>query len=323
MAHVKVSAVVNTLNEAHNIDYCLRSLRPWVDELIVVDMHSDDATQEIARGYADVLLEHERVGFVEPARAKGLAAATGDWIMIVDADEVVTPKLAAWIRGFVDSDPEYGLVRIPRANVFLGQWLRSTRWWPGKPRLFRRELMETSDEIHRGLIIKPDTPVATLPKDPELSLWHFTRQSLAALTEKTNHYTTIEARQAIAADKPEPRARHAFMAALRSIGKYVVRGVHRDGMAGLAYAMDRAYYKWLAQMKRWDERHAGSRQQEYDQWRDRILVGFENWDAEAALPTGAAVAGKGHGRSASRRALRSAKRLVRGAPAKTAEPPAQ
>jgi glycosyltransferase involved in cell wall biosynthesis len=281
MPHARVSAVVNTLNEAHNIDFCLRSLRPWVDELIVVDMRSDDRTQEIARRYADMLLEHERVGFVEPARAKGLAAATGDWVMIVDADEVVTPKLAAWIRSFVDSDPTEGLVRIPRANVFLGQWLKSTRWWPGKPRLFRRDVMETSDEIHKGLKIKPGTRTATVPKDPDLSLWHFTRQSLATLTEKTNHYTTIEARQAVAAGKGDPRVSRALLAALGSLGKYLVRGVRRDGIAGFAYAMDRAYYKWLVQMKRWDEPRAATRQQAYDEWRDKILAGFDGWDATA------------------------------------------
>jgi hypothetical protein len=159
--------------------------------------------------------------------------------------------------------------------VFLGQWLKSTRWWPGKPRLFRREVMETSDEIQRGLIIKAGTPKANVPKDPDLSLWHFTRQSLTALTEKTNHYTSIEARQQIAAGKKDPRVSRALFAALRSLGKYIVRGVYRDGIAGFAYAMDRAYYKWLVQMKRWDEPRAPKRQQEYDEWRDRILAGFE------------------------------------------------
>ena len=319
MPHARVSAVVNTLNEAHNIDYCLRSLRPWCDELIVVDMHSDDATQDIARRYADVLLDHERVGFVEPARAKGLAAATGDWILIVDADEVVTPRLAAWIRSFVDSEPIYGLVRIPRANVFLGRWLRSTRWWPGKPRLFRRDVMETSDEIHRGLQIKPGTAVATVPKDPDLSLWHFTRQSLTVLTEKTNHYTTIEARQQIAAGKGDPRAYAPFVGALKALAKYLVRGVHRDGMAGLAYAMDRAYYKWLAQVKRWDERRAPTRQDEYDRWREQILKGFDDWDPAAQPPEATAIAQNGHGASA--RALRSAKRLWRRVTANTTETP--
>jgi glycosyltransferase involved in cell wall biosynthesis len=271
-------------------------------------MHSDDGTVGIAERYADVVMEHERVGFVEPARAKGLAAATGDWVLILDADEVVTPRLAAWIRAFIDSDPPYGLVRLPRANVFLGQWLRSTRWWPGKPRLFRREVMETSDQIHHGLKVRPGTRVATVPKDPELSLWHFTRQSLTALTEKTNHYTTIEARQAIAAGKGDPRWYQPLTAALKSLGKYVVRGVHRDGMAGLAYAMDRAYYKFLAQAKRWDESRAGTRQAQYDEWRERILTGFADWDPDAELPAASAIAQNGHGPAGGVR--RSAKRLV-------------
>ena len=170
-----ISAVINTLNEEANLDYCLRSLRPWCDEIVIVDMLSDDGTMAVARRYADVLLEHERVGFVEPARAKGIDAASGDWILIVDADEVVTPQLAAWIRDFVDSDPPYGLVLLPRANVFLGHWLRSTFWYPGKPRLFRRGSDEpASADIHHGLTAAENTKVARIPLDPKLSIWHFT-----------------------------------------------------------------------------------------------------------------------------------------------------
>ena len=90
----RISAVIMTLNEEHNVEFALRSVRPWCDEVIVVDMMSDDRTQEIARRYVDQLLTHERVGFVEPARVQGFAAATGDWIINIDADEVVSPGLA-------------------------------------------------------------------------------------------------------------------------------------------------------------------------------------------------------------------------------------
>ena len=305
---MRIAGVVNTLNEAHNIAYCLRSLRPWVDELIVVDMRSDDATPDIARRYADLVLEHDRVGFVEPARQMGLAAASGDWILLIDADELVTPQLAAWLRKFVDSDPPYGLVRLPRANVFLGRWLRSTRWWPGKPRLFRRGVMETSADIHRGLRMRPGTRVALLPKDPKLSLWHFTRLSLTVLTEKTNHYTTIEARQQIRAGRGDPHPWNPVLAASRALGKYVLRRGYRDGMAGLAYAFNRAYYKFLVEAKRWDEARAATRQAGYDRWRERILAGYADWDAHTQPVTPVPLGD--NGRNGSRAAARSLKRLV-------------
>jgi hypothetical protein len=129
------------------------------------------------------------------------------------------------------------------------------------------------------------------------------------LTEKTNHYTTIEARQAIAAGKGDPRGFEPFTGAIRAVGKYLVRRGYRDGMAGLAYAMDRAYYKFLVQAKRWDESRAGTRQAKYDQWREEILTGFANWDPDADLPAASVIAQNGHG--SSRSVWRSAKRIVR------------
>jgi hypothetical protein len=132
-----------------------------------------------------------------------------------------------------------------------------------------------------------------VPKDPQLSIWHFSRLSLSVLTTKTNHYTTIEARQAIDAGRGDPRPHEPFVAAGRALIKYVVHRGYRDGIAGLAYAFDRAYYKWLVQVKRWDEARAGTRQARYDRWRDKILAGYTDWDVTEpfeAVP----VAANGH-----------------------------
>jgi (heptosyl)LPS beta-1,4-glucosyltransferase len=92
----RLSAVLLTLNEEKNVEFCLRSLRSWCDEIVVVDNLSDDRTPLIAAGYADVMLTHERnnVGIQDAQRRAAFAAASGDWILSIDADEVVTPELA-------------------------------------------------------------------------------------------------------------------------------------------------------------------------------------------------------------------------------------
>jgi hypothetical protein len=200
--------------------------------------------------------------------------ATGDWILSIDADEVVTPELASWIRDFVDSDPAYEMALIPRVNVFLGRWLRSTPWWPGKPRLFRKGATVATTELHHPIRPRPGVRVATLPKRPEISLWHFTRYSLEEIMSKTNHYTSIEARHAIAQGKGDPTALELFWRAGRELAVYVAKRGYRDGLGGLAYAFDRAYYRFLMQAKRWDIPRASRRRARYDRWRERILSGF-------------------------------------------------
>ncbi|MBA3436329.1 MAG: glycosyltransferase, partial [Chloroflexi bacterium] len=92
-ATAKISGIINTRNEAANIRYSVASLVSWCDEVIVMDQESDDGTAEIARAAGATVLSHPHTGFVEPARAAAVDSATGDWLMILDADEIVPPAL--------------------------------------------------------------------------------------------------------------------------------------------------------------------------------------------------------------------------------------
>jgi glycosyltransferase involved in cell wall biosynthesis len=269
-----ISAVVMTLNEERNIEYCLRSVRTWCDEIVVLDMFSDDATPEIARRYADVFLTHERIESFDAGRKKAFDSASGDWIFSLDADEVATPELAEWITSFVESDPDYDVALIPRANVFLGRWIRSSGWWPGKSRLFRRGAIEVSAKLHRGLVPREGARIARLPRSPKLALWHFTRLSVATMVDKTNRYTTIEARQALAEGRAKVSAFQLIYQPLATFAVFLRRRGYRDGMAGLAWVVDRAYYRWLSLVKRWDESEVDKRPAEYDRQREEIVSRF-------------------------------------------------
>jgi len=87
-----VSVLVHTLNEEKNIRNCLDTLK-WAEEIIIVDLFSDDRTVEVASEYTDRFFFHERMGYADPARQFGLEKASCNWILIVDADEQVPLKL--------------------------------------------------------------------------------------------------------------------------------------------------------------------------------------------------------------------------------------
>lgn len=280
----RITGAVLTRNEEANIEYALRSLYAWCDELIVVDMRSTDRTREIAHRYTDIVLDHEPITDFGLARQLAVDHATSDWILSIDADEVVTPGLAEWIRKFVDSDPAYEVALIPRVNVFLGRWLRSTPWWPGKPRLFRKGSLTVTADLHHGLLPNADARIARLPRSPDVSLWHFTRLSLEDIATKTNRYTSIEAATALREGRGDPSGLRLFWRSFREIGVYVAKRGYRDGLGGLAYALDRAYYRFLLQAKRWDIPRAAARQKRYDLWRERILRGFPAGGAPKSEP---------------------------------------
>ena len=132
-----LSALVTTKNEARTLRGCLESLR-WAEELVVVDSGSQDGTLEIARAIADRVLQHP---YESPAAQKNwaLQQMTHRWVLILDADERVTPGLRAEIeRALADPGRRDGYW-IHRENYFYGRAIRSAGWQRDKVlRLFDR-----------------------------------------------------------------------------------------------------------------------------------------------------------------------------------------
>ena len=98
----KISVLINTLNEEAHLPACLESVR-WADELVLVDMHSTDRTVAIAESAGCRVFQHDRMGYVEPARNFAIAQANHPWVLVLDADERVSPGLAAWMKAGLDA----------------------------------------------------------------------------------------------------------------------------------------------------------------------------------------------------------------------------
>ncbi|MGH9356058.1 MAG: glycosyltransferase family 2 protein, partial [Terriglobia bacterium] len=128
----RISVVINTFNEEKNLPYALRSVQTWADEIIVVDMHSEDRTVEIARQFGAKVYFHERMGFVEPARAFAIGQASGDWIMVLDADEIVPEPLSRKLIEIAHGDEGVDAARLPWVNYLLGAAIRHTGWGPSQ-----------------------------------------------------------------------------------------------------------------------------------------------------------------------------------------------
>ena len=123
----KISVVINTLNEERNLGFALLSVYRWVDEIVVVDMHSDDRTVEIARQYNAKVYLHPRMNFADPVRHFAVGKASGDWILILDADEMVPKPLSEQLIEFSTED-RADIFMIPFINYLLGAPLQHTGW---------------------------------------------------------------------------------------------------------------------------------------------------------------------------------------------------
>jgi glycosyltransferase involved in cell wall biosynthesis len=249
-----ISAVINTLNSAATIREAIGSLLPWVDEVVVVDMHSDDDTVRIASSMGARVILHERVGYVEPARAASVAAAKGDWIMILDSDEVVPLSLSERLRELALAS-EADVVSIPTVTYFFGRIAMGGGWHPNDDahlRFFRKDALRFSPQIHSTPGTTPGARMMTLEYKPGLAVVHFAYGTVAGFVERMNRYTTLEASQA---DPDVPAFRHVARGAVRDgWRRYVEQRGFRDGFHGIALALLMTMYSWLTWLKRYERK---------------------------------------------------------------------
>lgn len=267
----RVSGLINTLREADNIRFSVTSLTAFCDEVVVVDQESGDGTAEIAERAGARVLSIPRTGWVEVVRERSVAETTGDWILILDADEIVPPTLGPRLREIAESD-DWDVVLVPRRNIILGRWLRHGDWWPNaKPRFFRRGMLYLRPEMHSGLVPVEGARILTLPADPDLALHHFSYHTLHDVVEKTNRYTTVQARLR-SRRTHRLRVRDWFRAAwLRAWVEVVRRGAWRDGPVGIAVVVIRIFDRFLVKAKEWDEEASATRLAEYRRQKAELL----------------------------------------------------
>jgi glycosyltransferase involved in cell wall biosynthesis len=239
-----ISVVINTLNEERNLPFALRSVHEWADEIIVVDMHSEDSTVDIAHEFGAKVYFHERMGFADPARAFAISKATSDWVLILDADEIIPPQLSTRLMSLVQED-RYDVIRIHMLNYLLGSPLNHTGWGPGRDkhdRLFRAGFLNATPEIHHYLKPSPDARIYELPYVPNEVIVHFNYINISHFLDKLNRYTSIEAEQAKECGVKPTLFNAVLKAAKDFLKRYLVHQGYRDGWRGLYLSLFMVFY---------------------------------------------------------------------------------
>jgi glycosyltransferase involved in cell wall biosynthesis len=239
-----LSVIVITKNEAHNIAECLASVA-FANECVVVDSGSDDATIAIARAQgASVVVESDWQGF-GAQKNRALAHATCDWVLSLDADERVSPKLHTEILAVLAA-PAFAAYTLPRRSSFCGQFMQHSGWYPDRvTRLFKRgEAHFSNDLVHERLLVKTGMPVGKLATP----LLHESYRNLEDVLNKANTYSTAGAVSLRIKGKNASLATalgHGLWAFFRT---YFLRLGFLDGKLGLVLAISIAegtYYRYL------------------------------------------------------------------------------
>lgn len=246
---MKISAIVNTLNEEKNIIDCLESLS-WVDEIVVVDMESDDRTRDLAYKYTKAVYKHPRVGFVEPARNFAIKQATGDWLFILDADERVPKSLAQKLIEVAEVG-DYNFVRVPRKNIIFGDWIKHSRWWPDhNVRFFKRGAVTWQDEIHSIPITRGEG--LTLEDKEEYAIIHHHYTSITQYLNRLHRYTDIQSKQLIDDGYQFDFKDLVSKPISEFLSRFFAASGYKDGLHGLNLAGLQAFSEFIVYLKVWE-----------------------------------------------------------------------
>ena len=187
----KISVVINTYNAEEHLQEVLDAVKDF-DEVVVCDMESGDNTVKIAEknGCKVVTFPKANHKSAEPARTFAIQSATSEWVLVVDADEIVTPELREYLyKRIGEPDCPQGLY-IPRINLFMQREQHSS--YPDyQLRFFVREGTEWPPYVHTFPTVKGRTEYIPRRRR-ELAFRHLADDTIASLMAKTNSYTDNE-----------------------------------------------------------------------------------------------------------------------------------
>lgn len=231
MGTSRISVLIHTRNEERWIASCIRSAA-WADEVVIADMASTDATRSIAVGLGARVVEVPMAQCVDQVRNQAMLGCTGDWLLVVDADEQVSPGLAARIRE-IAAAPAADAYWVPRKNYFLDTWLRYSLWPDPQLRFFRRGAASWSGVVHDAPEIHGRCD--SIPSDPELALEHpGACFDVLVFFQKYVRYSALELERTPAMSESD----FILFLIRRTLGEFLDRyfgGAWREGMAGLVF----------------------------------------------------------------------------------------
>ncbi|MFB4413809.1 glycosyltransferase family 2 protein [Pantoea sp. ANP04] len=250
----RLSVVMIAKNEAELLPDCLASVS-WADEIIVLDSGSRDDTVNIAtQAGAQVYQNDDWQGYgIQRQRAQGYA--TGDMILMIDADERVSPELRAAIEQVLVAPPSRTVYSLGRSNLFLGRFMRHSGWYPDRVmRLYPRTFRYNDNLVHESLQ-SDGAPVVALPGDLE----HLTCRDLIAFQRKQLAYA-----EAWATERHQRGKRCGLFSVFsHTLGAFVktllLRAGFLDGRQGWILAVVNAQYTFNKYSALWALNHASAK----------------------------------------------------------------
>lgn len=234
----KLSAFITTYNNERTLPACLESVK-WADEILVLDSFSSDATIDIARSFGAVIHQEKFRGY-GPQKQSALEKTAHCWVLLLDADEALTPASQAEIQALLATGPSAAGYTLPR--------LEQVFWRMSDPGVRMNHFLRLFDKT-RGRVTNMPIHAAPEVNGPVFRLihplYHFGETSLFVKVDKVNHYA-----QGLVAEKQAKGKRAnpwvcVFYPPLAFLKSYLLKRNYRNGWAGFMASTVMAFYAFL------------------------------------------------------------------------------
>ena len=249
----KLTAVIITLNEEKNIEDCLKSVHDVVDEIIVVDSYSTDRTEEICGAYGAKFIKNKWEGIVAQ-RNFAQSLASNEVLLNIDADERLSPELAASILEEKEKGFPYKGYTMNRFNNYCGQWIRHGEYYPDrKLRLYHKGSGRVEGaNPHEWVQLYEEYPVKKLNGD----LIHFSFRTFSEHVAKMNVFSSVAAQTLFSRGRKPSYSKPILSAFWAFFYGFFLRRGFLDGYYGYVIARNNAMYSFYKYAKL-NELHKG------------------------------------------------------------------
>lgn len=239
----ELSAFVTTFNNADTLAACLKSVE-WADEIVVLDSFSTDDTMKIAEAFGCKTFQHEFMGY-GPQKQMALEHTTHNWVLLLDADEELSPELQQEIREVLRAEPDVAGFELPRLEQLFWKMCSPRARLNFFLRLFDKSKGRVSDmPIHAAPKVKGKT------RKLQNVFYHYGERTVHIKVDKINHYSTgLVVDKARKRKKSLPWLKLLFYPPLVFLRIYIFKRNFLNGWAGFINSVTMAFYAFLKYAK--------------------------------------------------------------------------
>ncbi|MFH1190132.1 MAG: glycosyltransferase family 2 protein [Candidatus Omnitrophota bacterium] len=249
MEKIKVTVAVITKNEEKRIARCLASVA-WADDIVVVDGYSTDRTAEIAKSFGARVVEHKFSGSFADERNAASGNARHDWVLHIDADDVVTEEFIRKLSAALAGNGGEVIYKFRRRNFFLGHSMDHGGFHHYIPNLIDRRRVKYEGDVHEVPVY--EGAIGTIDAD----INHYPFDSIGQFIERQARYVGIAAKKMLETDGvlserdiKKGLVNRTFKIFWKS---YVKKQGYKDGLYGLIFAVLFAFINFLKWAKYWE-----------------------------------------------------------------------